>query len=191
MNTCEKCGAYIPIGETACPACGYDPDAERRQEAERRAAAEEARRQAAREAERRRAAEEEARRKAEQEAQRRAEQEARRRARQQTYGGAQAQYAPPRQDYARQGETWTPPWEQRQTAHAPETETFHRGQPKNKWVALALCAFMGPAGIHKFYEGKPGMGLLYMFTGGLFGVGYIYDIISLLNKPETYYVDED
>jgi hypothetical protein len=24
MRYCQKCGAYIPIDETACPACGYD-----------------------------------------------------------------------------------------------------------------------------------------------------------------------
>lgn len=40
MNYCEKCGAYIPIGDTACPACGYDPEAEAkkaREEAEEKA----------------------------------------------------------------------------------------------------------------------------------------------------------
>ena len=26
-------------------------------------------------------------------------------------------------------------------------------------------------GAHKFYEGKIGMGVLYIFTGGLFGIG--------------------
>ena len=46
MAFCEKCGAYIPIGETECPACGYDPEAEARkakeaEEAEKRRQAEE------------------------------------------------------------------------------------------------------------------------------------------------------
>jgi len=40
MSFCEKCGAYIPMDDTACPACGYDPEKERaeqqRQEAQRR-----------------------------------------------------------------------------------------------------------------------------------------------------------
>ena len=38
MSYCPRCGAYIPIGETACPACGYDPKAEERarEEAKRR-----------------------------------------------------------------------------------------------------------------------------------------------------------
>lgn len=43
MSYCSKCGAYIPMGETACPACGYDQEAEARKEEEARKA-EEARR---------------------------------------------------------------------------------------------------------------------------------------------------
>ena len=29
MSYCTRCGSYIPQGETACPACGYDPEAEK------------------------------------------------------------------------------------------------------------------------------------------------------------------
>lgn len=59
---------------------------------------------------------------------------------------------------------------------------------RNKWTAFALCLFIGYFGIHKFYEGKVGMGILYLFTGGLLGVGWIIDTISLLLKPNPYYV---
>ena len=62
------------------------------------------------------------------------------------------------------------------------------GRPKNKWVAVALCATLGAAGAHKFYEGKIGTGIVYLFTCGLFFVGVIIDLISLLNKPNPYYV---
>lgn len=62
------------------------------------------------------------------------------------------------------------------------------GRPKNKWVALLLCIFLGGFGAHKFYEGKIGMGILYIFTLGLFGVGWIIDIISIAGKPNPYYV---
>ena len=34
----------------------------------------------------------------------------------------------------------------------------------NKWVSLILCLFFGVFGFHKFYEGKIGMGILYLFT---------------------------
>lgn len=59
------------------------------------------------------------------------------------------------------------------------------GQPKNKWVALLLCIFTICG--HKFYEGKIGMGIIYLFTFGLFGIGWIIDIIVLLGKPNPYY----
>lgn len=45
------------------------------------------------------------------------------------------------------------------------------GTWKNKWVSLFLCTFLGWLGAHKFYEEKPGIGLLYLFTLGLFGIG--------------------
>ena len=59
---------------------------------------------------------------------------------------------------------------------------------KNKWVSVLLCFFLGVFGIHKFYEGKIGMGILYLLTMGLFGVGVFIDFIVLLFKPNPYYV---
>ena len=61
-------------------------------------------------------------------------------------------------------------------------------KPKNKWVALLLCFFLGVIGAHKFYEGRAGMGLLYLFTLGLFGFGVLIDFIILLFKPNPYFV---
>lgn len=63
-----------------------------------------------------------------------------------------------------------------------------RGREKNKWVAFLLCFFLGGIGAHKFYEGRVGMGILYLFTAGLFGIGWLIDIIALLCKPNPYYV---
>ena len=60
------------------------------------------------------------------------------------------------------------------------------GKMKNKWVAVALCFFLGVFGAHKFYEGKIGMGILYLFTCGLFGIGTIIDFFVLLFKPNPY-----
>lgn len=59
---------------------------------------------------------------------------------------------------------------------------------KSKWVALLLCFFFGVLGVHKFYEGKILLGIVYIFTGGLFGIGVLIDFISLLFKPNPYYV---
>ncbi|MBQ1208759.1 MAG: TM2 domain-containing protein [Lachnospiraceae bacterium] len=61
-------------------------------------------------------------------------------------------------------------------------------KPKNKWVAFLLCFFLGYLGIHKFYEGRIGAGILYLLTLGLFGFGWIIDCIILLFKPNPYYV---
>lgn len=65
---------------------------------------------------------------------------------------------------------------------------FGMGTPKNKWVALLLCIFGGFLGLHKFYEGRILTGILYFFTAGLFFIGVIIDILSLLGKPNPYYV---
>ena len=62
------------------------------------------------------------------------------------------------------------------------------GRPKNKWVAFLLCVFLGFFGAHKFYEGKMLLGIVYLFTAGLFGIGWFIDIIVLLFKPNPYYV---
>ena len=51
---------------------------------------------------------------------------------------------------------------------------------KDKTVALILCIFLGLLGAHKFYVGKTGMGLIYLFTGGIFGIGWIIDIFLIL-----------
>lgn len=60
-------------------------------------------------------------------------------------------------------------------------------RPKNKWVALLLCFFLGFIGAHKFYEGKILLGVIYIFTLGFFGVGIIIDFIALLFKPNPYF----
>ncbi len=62
------------------------------------------------------------------------------------------------------------------------------GKPKNKWIAFFLCFFLGFFGAHKFYEEKSGTGVLYLFTAGLFGFGWLIDCIVLLFKPNPYIV---
>ena len=55
-----------------------------------------------------------------------------------------------------------------------------------KWVAFFLCLFLGFLGAHKFYEGKIGTGLLYLFTLGAFLIGWIVDIFNILGKTDPY-----
>jgi TM2 domain-containing membrane protein YozV len=52
--------------------------------------------------------------------------------------------------------------------------------PKSRMVDAILCWFLGCIGAHKFYEGKIGMGILYIFTFGLFGIGALVDFIMIL-----------
>jgi TM2 domain-containing membrane protein YozV len=44
---------------------------------------------------------------------------------------------------------------------------------------LQLFTLFGFAGIHRFYLGKPGSALLYLFTWGLFGFGSLYDLFNM------------
>ena len=52
--------------------------------------------------------------------------------------------------------------------------------PRNRIVALMLCIFLGYFGAHQFYVGKRSTGWLYVFTIGLFGIGWILDIVLLV-----------
>ena len=58
---------------------------------------------------------------------------------------------------------------------------------KNKWVSFLLCLFLGVLGIHKFYEGRILLGILYLLTGGIFGIGVVVDLVILFFKPNPYY----
>ena len=57
---------------------------------------------------------------------------------------------------------------------------------RNKWIALILCMCFGWLGVHRFYEGKVFTGVLYLCTLGLFGIGWIVDIVRLAKKPNPY-----
>ena len=56
---------------------------------------------------------------------------------------------------------------------------FHNYPYKSRVIALLLCVFLGVCGVHRFYVGKVGTGVLYLFTGGLFVVGWIVDIVRI------------
>ena len=57
---------------------------------------------------------------------------------------------------------------------------------KTKLVAYLLWWFLGFIGVHKFYVGKTGMGILYIFTGGLFGIGWLIDAFTLGKQVDEY-----
>lgn len=51
---------------------------------------------------------------------------------------------------------------------------------KSRALTLILAFFLGIIGAHCFYVGRVGRGLLFLFTAGLFGIGWIWDIVQII-----------
>jgi TM2 domain-containing membrane protein YozV len=55
----------------------------------------------------------------------------------------------------------------------------YRPGPVDYTVAWLLLTFLGAFGIHRFYMQKIGTGLIYLISGGIFGLGILYDFCTL------------
>lgn len=60
-----------------------------------------------------------------------------------------------------------------------------RFSPKSRLVALLLAFFVGYFGVHRFYVGRWLTGILYIITFGLFGIGWLLDILFILFGAQT------
>jgi len=85
---------------------------------------------------------------------------------QQQYAPQPAQYAPPAGQY--------------------QQPMYYAGQPqiaqysnKDTTTTMLLCLFLGIWGVHRFYVGKIGSGIVYFLTAGVFGIGSLIDMFSI------------
>ncbi len=54
-----------------------------------------------------------------------------------------------------------------------------------KVPALLITIFLGGLGVHRFMSGKIGTGIIWLLTGGCFGIGYIIDIVQVATGKFT------
>ena len=75
---------------------------------------------------------------------------------------------------------------------ARQADIRYRDGKLDYTVAWVLLTFLGLLGIHRFYMAKWFTGIVYLLTGGIFGVGYLYDLwtlndqVSQLNSRTVY-----
>ena len=56
---------------------------------------------------------------------------------------------------------------------------------KNRLTALLLCILLGFLGVHRFYVGRPGSGIVWILTLGVLSVGWIYDTVMIATGEFT------
>ena len=71
-------------------------------------------------------------------------------------------------------------WDSRVAPKAPPPRLVDPNpSPYNRLAALLLCVLVGFFGLHRFYVGKVGTGLIWLFTLGFLGVGQIFDLVLI------------
>ncbi|EKR73825.1 TM2 domain-containing protein [Leptospira noguchii] len=63
----------------------------------------------------------------------------------------------------------------------PKCGVRQKGSQSDNWlVTFLLCLFLGVLGVHRFYTGKIGTGILMLITGGGCGIWTLIDLIMIL-----------
>ncbi len=57
-------------------------------------------------------------------------------------------------------------------------------------LAWLLLIFAGWLGFHRFYQEKIISGLIYFFTAGFFGIGIIYDVLTLNEQLDEFHLEQ-
>ena len=58
-------------------------------------------------------------------------------------------------------------------------------ETKDWMTTFLLCLFLGGLGVHCYYVGKIGTGILFLLTAGVFGIGVIVDLIKIATGKFT------
>ena len=75
--------------------------------------------------------------------------------------------------------TQYPSYQPTYPAPPPVPVRLTSGANRNTGVAYALWFFLGLLGAHRFYLRRPATGVLYLFTFGLFMIGWIVDMFTI------------
>lgn len=91
---------------------------------------------------------------------------------------------------AKPGQADASQWSTPQTAYSPQASGAAPASsapavdpnvsPKSRTITVLLAVFFGYLGVHRFYSGRIGLGVLYLLTCGLFCFGWGIDIVMSL-----------
>ena len=65
---------------------------------------------------------------------------------------------------------------------APVSQNLQQTQGKSWIAALLLNLFLGYLGIHRFYTGSVGIGVVQLMTGGLCGLWWFIDFVMIITN---------
>ena len=70
---------------------------------------------------------------------------------------------------------------QNRTRREPPPTPRRTGPPseRNRLTTFLLCLLLGSFGVHRFYVGRVGSGIVWLMTGGVLAVGWIYDLVMI------------
>lgn len=67
----------------------------------------------------------------------------------------------------------------------PAQPYIQQSQPKSWFATLVLAIFLGVLGVHRFYVGKVGTGILMLLTFGGCGIWWLIDVIMIATGSFT------